>query len=397
MPVEDMQRHAGHQRVAQGVLLVEEGGVSARLGRVPGAPLVDDQADVPARIVVIHDGDVLFDAVLNRQGLLQDDEPLFFAEVGRGEVHLPHKDVVVQGQGVDSARAEGLEDVAHQHFRAIDVRPSHAAGDLHDPVAAVVTDVHLELAVEIGVVFGPHTAAAAPVLVADAPERDLPRLGPAVGPAQAGQRAVAVEGQVFHPLGHLARGAAAHVAADVWLAAELVAEIHELMGPEVVVLGHTPPVHVHDGRTLLAGPDPVRPVVVVRKAPARPAQHGDPDVLEGLHHVRADAPDMGDGRVEAHPDTFVDAPAQVLGKVTVDLGGDGLPSLVNPDHQGRGHGRGRGAGLGPGRRTDDPHRQDPREKDRPHRSLPGLSKDPARARTQDKNATPCGRPGRRPL
>ena len=37
--------HAGHQRVAQRVLLVEEAGIGARLDVVPGAPFVHDQAD----------------------------------------------------------------------------------------------------------------------------------------------------------------------------------------------------------------------------------------------------------------------------------------------------------------------------------------------------------------
>ena len=50
---------AGHQRVAQRVLLVEEAGLGAGLDVVPGAPLVHDQADPFLGIGLVHDRRVL--------------------------------------------------------------------------------------------------------------------------------------------------------------------------------------------------------------------------------------------------------------------------------------------------------------------------------------------------
>ena len=52
---------AAHQRIAEGVLLVEKTGVGARLGVIPRAPFVHDQADPPLRVVPVHDGGVLRD------------------------------------------------------------------------------------------------------------------------------------------------------------------------------------------------------------------------------------------------------------------------------------------------------------------------------------------------
>jgi len=66
-------------------------------------------------------------------------------------------------------------------------------------------------------------------------------------------------------------------------------------------------------------------MVLVGKAAARPAQHGDLDAPQRRRHVVADAARVGDGRVLADPDALVDAAAEVLGEVPVD-------SLVDARH-----------------------------------------------------------------
>ena len=58
-------------------------------------------------------------------------------------------------------------------------------------------------------------------------------------------------------------------------AAELLAQVHELVRAEVVVLRHAAPVRVDHRRALLARADAVPPVVLVGEAAARPAQDRD--------------------------------------------------------------------------------------------------------------------------
>ena len=94
------------------------------------------------------------------------------------------------------------------------------------------------------------------------------------------------------------------------------------MRAEVVVLGDASPVGVDHGRALLAGADAVHPVVLVGEAAAGPAEDRNLDPLQRLHHVVADAARVGDRAVLAHPDAAVDAAAQVLGELAVDVAVD---------------------------------------------------------------------------
>jgi len=105
------------------------------------------------------------------------------------------------------------------------------------------------------------------------------------------------------------------------------------MDAEAVVLHHVTPVEVDRARALLLWADAVAPVVGVGVAAARPAQIGDIDRPQGLHHVVADAARVGDGRLLAHPDPIVNAATQVFGKVPVDVAADGLVAQVGVDHQ----------------------------------------------------------------
>ena len=84
-------------------------------------------------------------------------------------------------------------------------------------------------------------------------------------------------------------------------------------------------------RALLPWTDPVHPVVLVGKATAGPAQDGRIKTLQRLDHVVADAAGVGDRRVLADPKPFVDAAAQVLGEVTVDVLVDGYRAEIRPN------------------------------------------------------------------
>ena len=60
--------------------------------------------------------------------------------------------------------------------RPVVVIVARAAGDAEKLVVAVVAGIQAVAPVLVGIVFGPHTAAAAPVLVADAEVLQPPRL-----------------------------------------------------------------------------------------------------------------------------------------------------------------------------------------------------------------------------
>ncbi len=50
--------------------------------------------------------------------------------------------------------------------------------------------------------------------------------------------------------------------------------------------------------------------------------------LQRRDNVVADAAGVGDRRILAHPNALVNAPAQVLGKMTVDIAIDHHPRLI---------------------------------------------------------------------
>jgi hypothetical protein len=64
-------------------------------------------------------------------------------------------------------------------------------------------------------------------------------------------------------------------------------------------------------------------VVFVGEAAARPAQHRDINTAQGFHYIGADTLGVRYSRIGANPDAIVNAPAQVFGKVPVDVGADG--------------------------------------------------------------------------
>ena len=71
-----------------------------------------------------------------------------------------------------------------------------------------------------------------------------------------------------------------------------------------------------------AGADAVAPVVVVGKAAAGPAEVRNVDRLEGVDDVGPHAAGVGDLRFFADPDAVVDAAAEVLGELAVEMAAD---------------------------------------------------------------------------
>jgi hypothetical protein len=153
----------------------------------------------------------------------------------------------------------------------------------------------------------------------------------AVGHAQSGHRALPVQGEVLDPLAHFAHRAAADVGGNVGFAAELVAQVEELVGAEAVGLDHAAPVGVDHGGALFGRADSIAPVVFVGEAAARPAQDGDADRSQGRDDVAADPAHVGDGRIRPDPEPVVDAAPEVLGEVAVDVAADPGFAAVGAD------------------------------------------------------------------
>ena len=96
----------------------------------------------------------------------------------------------------------------------------------------------------------------------------------------------------------------------------------------------TPPqkVFTRCGR-LSRGADAVAPVVLVGEAAAGPAQHRDLQLLERREHVVAIAARVGNRRVFADPDAFVDIAAEVLHELAMQRRIDRGAGLVGADRQ----------------------------------------------------------------
>src|ERR1700744_6444035 len=105
------------------------------------------------------------------------------------------------------------------------------------------------------------------------------------------------------------------------------------MGTEAVVLGHPAPMHIDAHRPLGARADAVAPVIQITETSARPADHRYMNLAQRLHHILAITTDIGDLAVWPDPDAFIDAPAQMLGELAIDMPVDHRTRLGQIDGQ----------------------------------------------------------------
>src|SRR5690606_26718439 len=94
---------------------------------------------------------------------------------------------------------------------------------------------------------------------------------------------------VLPPLRRLLRRAGADVDGDIGVRADLLQEIHELVRAEGVRFDHAAPIWVQRRGSLFSRPDALAPVILVRKASARPANVRDAQRLERRYDVITDA------------------------------------------------------------------------------------------------------------
>ena len=201
--VKDVQRHTGHYGVAHGALLLKQvialRGAGAAL--VPAAPFVHHHADTALRIIRIHHPALLHNNIFHIGRLCQQLVPLFLGKLGGGArraaiiVHCITVYFAVVGMAVQPVK-QFLEKAAGP-IQAVAVG---AAG--HKGTASGHTVAHHSVfAVYCRIILRRHVAAAAPVLVAQAPIRDVEGRRGTVLPAQLGQRGGSLwEEAVFHPI-----------------------------------------------------------------------------------------------------------------------------------------------------------------------------------------------------
>ena len=216
----------------------------------------------------------------------------------------------------------------HQDFRPVVIHPVGAAGDGVDMIAGIVFNKRAVPAEIIGVKLRPHITAATPAFVSYAEIVELPRFIPAVLPSQVRQRGIRIAGDIFHPVHHFLRGSATDVAADIRLGPDLLAEIEKLVRAELVGFNHPAPVRIDAPGPLVARPDPIPPMVFIRKTSPRPAKHRNIKVFQRRDHVIANSTRIGDRRILPNPNPLINAAAKMLRKLAVNIAVDCWPRLV---------------------------------------------------------------------
>ena len=318
MLVENVQRQGGYHGVPHGILLIQVSGIEAGLGIEPRTPLVQQQGYAALRVIGVHNGLVVSKHLVHFHRLGQGVIVFFGREIqGRSLAAAPSlASVIVKGQAVHLGGG-----ILHHHAGPVVVVVRCTASHLEQAVAAVVAGIKGVALVHVGIIIRRHIATAAPALIAHAQVFHLPGFLAAVFGTQLGHRSI-LGRHIFHPLGQFLHGAGAHVAADIRLRAQHLTQVQELVRAEGVVFHGASPIIVHQLGAVLTRAYAVHPMVLVGKAAAGPAQDRNFQGLEGLQDIRTVAVDIGDVTIGTHPDTFVDASAQMLGKLSVNLGRD---------------------------------------------------------------------------
>ena len=118
-----------------------------------------------------------------------------------------------------------------------------------------------------------------------------------------------------------------------------LAQVEEFVRAELVGLRRVVPPDVGAERPLVARADAVAPMVAVGKAAAGPAEIRDFNFLERGDNVVAHAAGVRELCVFADPQAVVNAAAQMLGEMSVDVAVDFVFALVDVNDQFAGGGR----------------------------------------------------------
>jgi hypothetical protein len=158
----------------------------------------------------------------------------------------------------------------------------------------LVLDKCRVLAIQVGVIFGPHVPAATPRFIPDSKERNFPGFISSVLASQIGECRVRVGSHVFDPLHLFLRGATADVAVDVRVSAEHFAQVEEFVRAEGVVVYATP-TRIWPARAFVAWSNAIAPMIFIGETTARPAQNRHAHFLQCGDDVVAEATGVGNG------------------------------------------------------------------------------------------------------
>ena len=97
------------------------------------------------------------------------------------------------------------------------------------------------------------------------------------------------------------------------------------MRTKTVIFGYVPPPYIHDFGTVGFGTDTVFPLIGIGKTAPRPAQIGDFHLFQRIDHVHTHAVFVRNfGIIFSYVKPTVDASAEVLGKMPVNVPVDGM-------------------------------------------------------------------------
>ena len=215
----------------------------------------------------------------------------------------------------------GSAEACFHHFlRPLIIIRIGTAGNLPDLfVSIVITHKGLVSAVHISVEFRIHISAAAPVLIADTEEIDSPRLFVPIFRAKVCHRRYPVKCHIFNPLRHLLYGTASHISVDIGLTSDLTAELKELVGTKAVILDNAAPVGVDHLLAAFLRTDTVLPVILIRKASARPAQNRNLYFFQRLDNIRTHSVHIRNLRMFSYVKSLINTSSQMLGKLSLNF------------------------------------------------------------------------------
>ena len=323
--VEEIQVNTCDQCVTHGILLIQKSRIRSRLYIVPGAPFIHDHADLFVRIVLIHNGAVTADQLFHVHRLFHGLIPVFFRKFRCTALVIPgfRNRVVMKRQAIHHAMLlwGGSAEACFHHFlRPLIIIRVGTTGNFPDfPASIVITHKGLISAVHISVEFRIHISAAAPVLIADAEEIDGPRFFVAIFRTKVCHRRYTVKCHIFNPLRHLLYGTASHISVDIGLTSDLTAELKKLVGTEAVVLDNAAPVGVNHLLAAFLRTDTVLPVILIRKASARPAQYRNFDIFQCFNNIGTHSIHVRNIGIFSYIESFINTSSQMLRKLSLDF------------------------------------------------------------------------------
>ena len=165
-----------------------------------------------------------------------------------------------------------------------------------------------------------HFSAAIPYFISNAPVFYLKRRFVPVYLPLSGKCCGFSPVAILHPFTHFSRRTCHHIDIKPWLCADHFTEFHHLVRTELIRIGFKcTKIFIISNRPVLSWSDTVSPVVNIRIASARPADHRRMQLLKCIHKVFSDSMIIRNLRILTDPDTIVNTGAKEFNKVSLQL------------------------------------------------------------------------------